>query len=186
MSIESVMPSKHILLHRPHLLLLSIFPSIKSSSESTVCIRWSKYWSFNIIIFFYYFLHNLFIIFHLLSCLLCLPQVKFTFNFGSSALIKMPSQFSCSVMSDSCGRMDCSIGLPVHHQFLEFTQTHVHWVGDAIQQSHPLSSPFPSTLNLSEHQGLFKWVSSLHQVAKVLEFQLQHQSFQWTFRTDFL
>ena len=69
-------------------------------------------------------------------------------------------------------------GLPVHHQLLEFTQTHVHWVSDAIQPSHPLSSPSPPALNLSQHQGLFKWVSSLHQVAKVLEFQLQHQSFQ--------
>ena len=77
-------------------------------------------------------------------------------------------------------------GLPVHHQFPEFTQTHFHWVGDAIQLSHPLSSPSPPTFNLSQHQGLFKWVSSLHQVAKVLEFQLQHQSFQWIFRTDFL
>ena len=77
-------------------------------------------------------------------------------------------------------------GLPVHHQLPEPTQTHVHWVGDAIQPSHPLSSPSPPALNLSQHQGLFKWVSSLHQVAKVLEFQLQHQSFQWTPRTDVL
>ena len=77
-------------------------------------------------------------------------------------------------------------GLPVYHQLLEFTQTHVHWVGDVIQPSHPLSSPSHPALNLSQHQGLFKWVSSSHQVAKVLEFQLQHQSFQWTPRTDFL
>ena len=62
----------------------------------------------------------------------------------------------------------------------------VHWVGDAIQPYHPLSSPSPPAPNLSQHQGLFQWVSSSHQVAKVLEFQLQHQSFQWTFRTDFL
>ena len=62
----------------------------------------------------------------------------------------------------------------------------MHWVGDAIQPSHPLSSPSPLAFNLSHHQGLFQWVRSLHQVAKVLEFQLQHQSFQWTFRTDFL
>ena len=83
--------------------------------------------------------------------------------------------------------MDCSMpGLPVHHQLLEFTQTHIHWVGDAIQPSYPLSSPCPPAFNLSQHQGLFKWVSSLHQVAKVLEFQLQPQSFQWTPRTDFL
>ena len=75
-------------------------------------------------------------------------------------------------------------GLPVHHQLPESTQTHVHWVIDAIQPSHPLSSPSPPTLNLSQHQGLFKWVSSSHQVAKVLEFQLQHQSLQWIPRTD--
>jgi len=65
-------------------------------------------------------------------------------------------------------------GLPVHHQHLEFTQTHVHRVGDAIQPSHPLSSPSPPALNLSQHQGLFQWISSSHQVAKVLEFQPQH------------
>ena len=68
----------------------------------------------------------------------------------------------------------------------ESTQTHVHWVSDAIQPSHPLSSPSPPALNLSQHQDLFKWVSSSHQVAKVLEFQLQHQSFQWIFSSDFL
>ena len=74
--------------------------------------------------------------------------------------------------------MDCSTpGLPVHYQFPEFTQTHVHRVGDAIQPSHPLSSTSPPTFNLSQHQGLFQWVSSSHQVAKVLQFQLQHQSF---------
>ena len=77
-------------------------------------------------------------------------------------------------------------GLPVHYQLQESTQTRVHWVGDAIQPSHPLSSPSPPGLNLSQHQGLFKLVSSLHQVAKVLEFQLQHQSFQWTPSTDLL
>ena len=84
-----------------------------------------------------------------------------------------------------CDTMDYSRpGLPVHHQLPEFTQTLVHWVGDAIQPSHPLSSPSPPSLNLSQHQGLFKWVSSSNQVAKVLEFQLQHQSCQWTPRTD--
>ena len=74
-----------------------------------------------------------------------------------------------------CDPMNCSMpGLPVHHQLHEPTQTHVHWVGDAIQLSHPPSSPSPPALNLSQHQDLFKWVSSSHQVAKVLEFQLQH------------
>ena len=83
--------------------------------------------------------------------------------------------------------MDCSTpGLPVHHQLLEITQTHARWVGDATQPSHPLLSPSPPTFNLSQNQGLFKWVSSLHQVAKVLEVQLQYQSFQGIFRTDFL
>ena len=77
-------------------------------------------------------------------------------------------------------------GLPVHHQLLQFTQTHVHRVGDAFQPSHPLSSPSPPAFNLSQHRGLFKWVNSSHQVAKVLKFQLQHHSFQWIFRTDFL
>ena len=76
-------------------------------------------------------------------------------------------------------------GLPVHHQLPESTQSHVHWVGDAIQPSYPLSSSSSLALNLSQHQGLLKWVSSSHQVAKVLEFQLQHQSFQRTSRTDF-
>ena len=75
-------------------------------------------------------------------------------------------------------------GLPVHHQPLESTQTHVHQVSDVIQPSHPLSSPSPPALNLFQHQGLFKWVSSSHQVAKILEFQVRHQSFQWTPRTD--
>ena len=68
----------------------------------------------------------------------------------------------------------------------EFTQTHVHWVGDAIQPSDPLLSPSPPALNLSQNQGPLKWVSSSHQVAKILELQFQHQSFQWTLRTDFL
>ena len=77
-------------------------------------------------------------------------------------------------------------GLPVHYQLPESTQTHVLWVSDAIQLSHPLSSPSPPALNLSQHQGLYKWVRSSHQVTKVLEFQLQHQSFQWTPRTDLL
>ena len=79
-----------------------------------------------------------------------------------------------------CDPMDCSTpGLPVHHQLPEFTRTHVHWVGNAIQPSHPLSSHSPPAFNLSQHQGFFKWVSSSHYVIKVLEFQLQHQSFRW-------
>ena len=77
-------------------------------------------------------------------------------------------------------------GLPVHHQLREFSQIHIHWVGDAIQPSHSLSFPSPPTFNPFQQQGLFKWVSSLHRVAKVLEFLLLHQSIQWIFRTDIL
>ena len=87
-----------------------------------------------------------------------------------------------------CNPMDCSMpGFLVHHQHPELTQTHVHRVGDAIQPSHHLSSPSPPAFSLSQRQeGLFQWVSSSHQVAKVLEFQLQHQSLQWIVRTDIL
>ena len=99
-----------------------------------------------------------------------------------------PVQFSsvtqlCPTLCDSMNRS--TPGLPVHHQLREFTQTHVHQVGDAIQPSHPLLSPSPPALNLSQHQGLFQWVCCPNHVAKVLEFQLQHLSFQWIFRTDF-
>ena len=100
-----------------------------------------------------------------------------------------PVQFNSVVQSclTLCNPMDCSMpGLPVHHQLLEFTQTHVLWVSDVIQPAHPLSPPSPPAFNLSQDLGLFKWVRSSHQVAKVLEFQLQHQSFQWIFRTDLL
>ena len=102
---------------------------------------------------------------------------------------------SCSVQFSSvtqscltlCDPMNHSMpGLPIHHQFPEFTQTHVLRVGDVIQPSHPLSSPSPPAPNPSQHQGLFQSVNSLHEVAKVLEFQLQHQSFQWTPRNGLL
>ena len=83
--------------------------------------------------------------------------------------------------------MDCSMpGCPVHHQFWEFAQTHVHRVGDAIQPSQPLLSPSLPVFNLYQHQALFQWVSSLHQVAHIMELQLQHQSFQLICRTNFL
>ena len=86
-----------------------------------------------------------------------------------------------------CKHMGCSTpGFAVYHQLPDLSQTYLHQVSDTIQPSHPLSSPSPPVFNISQHQGLFQWVSSSHQVAKVLEFQLQHQSFQWVFRTDFL
>ena len=105
--------------------------------------------------------------------------------FPSLALLLLFQLFSCVKLWNP---VDCSTpGFPVLHYLPEFAQTQVHWIGDAIQPSHPLSSPSPHALNLSQHQDFFfQWVSSSHQVAKVLELLLQHQSFQWIFRTDFL
>ena len=106
-----------------------------------------------------------------------------------SAQMQMVQCCCCSVTQSClnlCNPTDCSTpGTPVLHHLLELAQIHVHWVmNDAIQPSHPLLLPSPSAFNLPQHQGLFQWVSSLHQVAKV--FQIQHQSFQWIFRVDFL
>ena len=125
----------------------------------------------------------------------CLLKFKGCCKIGYNTLwniiigIVISIQFSSVAQSSLtlCDPRDCSMpGFPVHHQLPEFTQIHGHWVSDAIQSSHPLSYPSPPAFNFSWHQDLLKWVSSLHQVAKVLEFQLQHQSLQWTFRTDFL
>ena len=134
---------------------------------------------------------------HFLS-LLCLDL--FLYHFASDLLTSCSEclshfflfilpQFSSVVQSwlTLCDPMECSTpGLPVHHQLPEFTQTHVHWVSNAIQTSHPLLSPSLPTFSVSQHQNLFKWVSSSHQVVEILEFQLQYQSFQWTLRTDIL
>ena len=109
-----------------------------------------------------------------ISIYFCICLSIYTYQFSSVTQ-------SCLTLCEPMNRS--TPGLPVHHQLLESTQTHVHWVSDAIQPSHHPSSPSPPALNLSQHQGLFQWVSFLHQVAKVLEFQLQHQSFQWTPRT---
>ena len=95
-------------------------------------------------------------------------------NCSSSVQFSSVTQ-SCPTLCDSMNRN--TPGLPVHHHLPEFTQTHVHQVSDAIQPSHPLSSPSPAP-NPSQHQSLFQRVNSSHEVAKVLEFQLQHQSFQ--------
>ena len=91
---------------------------------------------------------------------------------------------SCPTLCDPMNRS--MPGLPVHHQLPEFTQTHVHRVIDAIQPSNPLLSPFPPATNPSQHQGLFQWVNSSHEVAKVLEFQLEHHSCQRNPRVDLL
>ena len=112
------------------------------------------------------------------------PLIRCSLHYTLSSI-----QFSLVVQScpTLCDPMDWSTpGFPVHHQLPELAQTYVHWVGDAIQPSHPLSSPFLPAFNLSQHQGLFQGVSSSHQVAKVLEFQLQNQSYQWMFRIDCL
>ena len=107
----------------------------------------------------------------------CLKQLHFFQSFNSVTQ-------SCLTL---CNPMDFStLGFPVLHKLPELAQTHVPWVSDAIQPSHSLSSPSPIAFNLSQHQGLFKWVSSSHQVDKVLEFWLQNQSFQRIFRIYFL
>ena len=101
------------------------------------------------------------------------PQL-FSFSLSVSSVAQL-----CPTL---CDPMDCSMpGFPVRHQLPELAQTHIHQVRDAIQSSHSLSSHFYPAFNLSQHQGLFQCISSLHQVAKVLELQFQHQSFQWIF-----
>ena len=116
-------------------------------------------------------------------------KISWLIVLSSTSIRKVSVHFSsvaqsCPTLGDP---INCSIpGLPVHHQLPESTKTHVHRVGDAIRPSNPLSSPSPPAPNPSQHQGLFQWVSSLYQVAKVLDFQLQHQSFQWTPRTHLL
>ena len=112
--------------------------------------------------------------------------IMYLLKLGIKSIYLLVSSVTQSCLT-LCDPMDCSMsGFPVHHQLLELTPTHVHWVGDAIQPSHPLLSPSSPTFNHSQHQGLFQWVNSSHHVTKVLEFQLQHQSFQWTPSTDLL
>ena len=135
-----------------------------------------------------------------MTCRLSLAIINFTamnslitISGDTFACISLGSlvQFNRSVMSDSLWPMNCSTsGFPVHHQIPELDQTHVHWVGDAIQPSHPLLFPSPPALSLSQHQGLFQWVSPSHQVAKWLEFQLHSPSNEYSglisFRMDWL
>ena len=131
--------------------------------------------------------------FHFTERLLNYPGTSSTeIYYSMSSLILRSSlsvQFSLvdQLCLTLCNPIDCSTpGYPVHHKLLELAQTHVHRVSDAIWPPHPLSFSSPPAFNFSQHQGLFEWISSSHQVAKVLEFQLQHQSSQWIFRTDFL
>ena len=102
----------------------------------------------------------------------------------------LASDYCCCWVAPSClalcDPMDCiTLGLPVSHHLPKFAQVHFHCIGDAIQPSHPLTHSSPSALNLSQHQGFFQWVSYLHRMTKILEFQLQHRSFQWVFGVDF-
>ena len=133
------------------------------------------------------------LVWHFLFVLYSFPSV------GGGVILGLLSNFTSVQFSSvaqscptPCDPMNCSTpGLPVHHQLPEFTQTLVHRVGDVIQPSHPLSSPSPPDPNPSQHQGLFQWVNFSHEVAKVLEFQLQHQSFSEhpgliSFRMDWL
>ena len=118
-------------------------------------------------------------------------DVNVPFCMALKSLVTSATKVQFSLVTQSCptlcNPMDCSTkDLPFHHQLRELAQTNVHWVSDVIQPSHPLSSPSLPSFNLVQLQGLFQGFSSLHQVAKILEFQLQHQSFQQIFRTDFL
>ena len=232
------MPSSHLILCHPLLLLPPIPPSTRVfSNELTLSMRWPKYWSFSFsispskehpgLISFRIDWLNLLAVQGTLKSLLqhhsskaSILQCSAFFPWGrkesdTTEWLHFLSLFSFLYSPtftpihdywknhsfDSVSQSVQSLShvslfaTPwtaahqaslVHQQLSELIQTHVHWVGDAIQPSHSLSSPSPPTFNLSQHQGVFQWVSSLHQVAKVLELQLQHQSFQWILRTDFL
>ena len=124
---------------------------------------------------------------HLNLTMLCRMWLKLSTTLKSVSSVSSVAQ-SCPTFWDPMNRS--TPGFPVHHQLPECTQTHVHRVSDAIQPSHPLSSPSPPAPNPSQHHSLFQWVNSSHELSKVLEFQLQHQSFQWigliSFRMDCL
>ena len=122
-------------------------------------------------------------------CLFFCPAYRVIVTVCLNSIYIHSVQFSSVAQScpTPCCPMNRSMpGLPVHHKLPEFIQIHAHQVGDVIKPSHSLLPPSPPAPNPSQHQGLFQWVNSSHQVAKVLEFQLQHQSFQWTPRTDVL
>ena len=147
MSIELVMPSNHLILCHPLLLLPSIFPSIRVfSNESALRIRWPRYWSFS---------------FNISPSNERPGLISFRMDWLDFLAVQGTLVFQFSSVSQLClilcDPINCSTpGLPVHHQLLEFTQTHVHCVSDAIQPSHLLSSPSPPALSLSQHQGLFQ------------------------------
>ena len=148
----------------------NLFEDLKCKFKKSSLLCWDPFATF------VYFCLN----FYISAFFKCLVLYEFSFRFNQFSSVTQSCLPLCDPMKHS------TPGLPVHHQLPESTQIHVHRVGDAIQPPHPLSSPSSPALTLSQHQGLFKCVSSSHQVAKVLEFQLQHQSFQWTPRTHLL
>ena len=165
MCIESVMPSNHLILWFPSSPALNLYQQQGVSQWGSSSHQAAKVLKLQLQRW----------------CFQWLLRVDFLYTHIS--------QFSSGAQScpTICNPMNCSTpGLPVHHQLPEFTQIHVHRVSDAIQPSHPLSFPSPPAPNPSQQQGLFQCVNSLHEVAKVLEFQPQHQSFHWTPRIDLL
>ena len=210
MSIEPVMPSSHLILCRTLLFQPPIFPSLRVfANESALRIRWPKYWSFSFnislssehpgLISLRMDWLDLLAVQGTLKSLLQHHSSKASASVRSFQTFISFSHILHSILEtvvtvqllswvQLCNPMDCRMPafLALHH-LLELTQTHVLWVSDAIQQSYPLSSPSSHpALSLSQHQDLFQWVGFSQKVAKVLELQLQHQSFQWIFRTDFL
>ena len=178
MSTKLMMPSIHLMLCFPLLVPPSVFHSIRVFSwifigrldtEAEALIRWppdSKSQSIR------------------KDPYLARPR-----DIWYSQVLLSSVQFSSFAQTcpTLCDPMDCSMpGSSTLHYLPEFAQTHVHWIADSVQPSHPLSSPSPLAPNPSQHQSLFQWVNSLHEVAKVLEFQLQHHSFQRTPRADLL
>ena len=180
------MPSSHLILCRPLLLLLPIPPSIRVfSNESTLRVRWPKYWSFSCsiipskehpgVISFRMDWLDLLAIQGTLKSLLQHHSSKASILWRSAFFTVSSVQFSSvtQLCPTLCDPMNCSTpGLPVHHQLPEFTQIHIHRVSDAIQTSHPLSSPSPPAPNPSQHQSLLQCVNTSHEVARVLELQL--------------
>ena len=163
---------KQPFLKSPHAYLFWL--SGPDDLQKTACL---KAWLFFIFIFFLIFTESfqscsfihIFMIYFLRAYSLPGIGPRITDVINPSLQFSSVTQ-SCPTLCDPMNRS--TPGLPVHHQLLEFTQTHIHWVSDAIQPSHPLPSPSPPAPNPSQHQSLFQWVNSSHEVAKVLEFQL--------------
>ena len=193
-SIHGIFQAKILEWVASHFLLQGIFPTHRWNTCLLHLLPWS--WILYHFLKYFYCLLCLFLCVISLACwfkiyfsifkglYLCLGSYHCNAFYNDISSIQFSSVQSLS--PTLCDPMDCSTpSFPVYHQLPELAQIHVHRVSGAIQSSHPLSSP-SSAFNLSQIQGLFQWVSSSHQVAKILDFQLQHQSLQWIFRTNFL